>query len=264
MGWRDLRRACDGEHAGARPVEATRQYNYRWNEFNRRFLQKDSPVGYIERSWYRHEEQGRGSLHVHMALWIKGGIDKATPDAIVGMAPRLEACGTPAEREWRDFVLHVSATAHAIPPSHRLHVPKKVISMQVQTHECVEACHWKKGEKISDTFCKSGYPRVEFNADKSKRNEDGSVQNVSLDLETDRYIYRTGHKDTNPEDLKLSPYIPLWLLAWGANMNIQFCTTAGFLAYISKYVTKPEPSATLPDSAALRYRENASAQVRSS
>ena len=58
------------------------------------------------------------------------------------------------------------------------------------------------------------------------------------------------------EDERLSPYIPEWLLAWGANMNIQFCTAAGFLGYISKYVPKPEPSGAVADTEALREREN--------
>ena len=51
-----------------------------------------------------------------------------------------------------------------------------------------------------------------------------------LDPTSDRYIYRADEE----EDRRLSTYVPLWLLAWGANMNIQYCTTAGFLSYISK------------------------------
>ena len=47
------------------------------------------------------------------------------------------------------------------------------------------------------------------------------------------------------EDTQLSTYVPLWLLALGACMNIQYCTTSGFLSYIAKYISKPEPYGTL-------------------
>ena len=55
------------------------------------------------------------------------------------------------------------------------------------------------------------------------------ARTIILNAETDRYEYRT----ELAEDQRLSPYIPLWSLAWGANMNIQYCTAAGFLGYIS-------------------------------
>ena len=66
--------------------------------------------------------------------------------------------------------------------------------------------------------------------------DDGEPKAYGLCEVTDRYKYRTEHE----EDRRLSPYIPLWLLGWGANMNIQYCTTASFLSYIAKYVAKPE------------------------
>eukprot|EP00966_Prymnesium_polylepis_P322754 7378995-Prymnesium_polylepis.1 len=46
----------------------------------------DTPIGEIERMWYRHEEQGRGSLHVHAAIWVRAGT--ARPEAIYATAPR--------------------------------------------------------------------------------------------------------------------------------------------------------------------------------
>ena len=84
MGWVDLRAACNGRAAGDAPVEATRHYNHRWQEFKSRFLTGDTPIGKITRKWYRQEEQGRGSLHIHAALWVTD----AKPEAICAMAPR--------------------------------------------------------------------------------------------------------------------------------------------------------------------------------
>ena len=86
MGWMDVRRACGGLSHGSRPVEATRHYHHRWTEFKARYLTGETPIGTIERMWYRHEEQGRGSLHVHAALWVRAGT--ARPEAICATAPR--------------------------------------------------------------------------------------------------------------------------------------------------------------------------------
>ena len=79
------------------------------------------------------------------------------------------------------------------------------------------------GEPVDS--CKYGYPRRL------------GVTETELNTETSRYEYKCAEE----EDRKLSPYIPLWSLAWGASMNVQWCTGPGYLSYISKYVTKIEP-----------------------
>ena len=45
-------------------------------------------------------------------------------------------------------------------------------------------------------------------------------------------------------------------------MQIQFCTTTGFLSYIAKYISKPEPYGTMYDNEDLRKREKLSPQTR--
>ena len=53
----------------------------------------------------------------------------------------------------------------------------------------------------------------------------------SINPGTDRYEYRAELE----EDVRISPYVPLWLLAWGANMNIQFMTASSFLSNYERY-----------------------------
>ena len=79
-------------------------------------------------------------------------------------------------------------------------------------------CFWQHGQPTHE--CKYGYPRP-LHLDK----------NPSRDEETDRNLYECRY----PEDERLSPYVPLWLLAWGANMNVQLMDHDRFLAYIAKY-----------------------------
>ena len=247
MGWTDLRKACGGMSHSARPVEATRHYNHRWQEFKGRYLTGMTPIGQIERMWYRHEEQGRGSLHVHAAIWVKAGtrneaaicatVPRGTQEAIARDPNHaLDAGMTATEKEWRKFIVGV------------------------QTHNCREGCKWKHGERITEThvvngetceFCKVGYPHEIWSAAALATSPDGVPTKVLMNDVTHRYEYRTERK----EDERISPYVPLWVLAWGANMNIQFCTAAGFLGYISKYVPKPEPSGLVEDTPDLRERE---------
>ena len=56
-----------------------------------------------------------------------------------------------------------------------------------------------------------------------------------IDPKTGRYEYDCVHE----EDERISPYVPEWLLAWGASMNIQRCTGTGFMNYTSKCVHLP-------------------------
>ena len=69
------------------------------------------------------------------------------------------------------------------------------------------------------TNCKYGFPRPRHTSSIPEK-----------DIETNRYMY----KCEECEDERLSPYVPEWLLAWGANMNVQLCDAALFLSYISK------------------------------
>ena len=177
-----------------------------------------------------------------MAIWIEQTVvngqvkSGAKPDGMCGMAPRGDNLSA-SELVWRDFVLNV------------------------QRHDCyTKKCFTKRGETVDD--CKYGYPRRLFSDSALTALDDPACgldipfafpcTNMKKNISTDRYEIRSDQ----PEDQRLSPYVPLWLLAWGASMNVQYCTGAGFLSYIAKYVTKPEPYGTLADNDGLREREH--------
>ena len=52
---------------------------------------------------------------------------------------------------------------------------------------------------------------------------------------------RYNYKRTKEADRWRSPYNAVILWIWRAHMNIQYCTSAGLVSYVSKYVAKPEP-----------------------
>ena len=114
----------------------------------------------IKNKWYRQEDQNRGSLHVHMAIWIERDADipegqvtglKESREGICGTLPRN--CNTPAQRAWRKFV------------------------SVVQRHDCRTKCHYKQGEFKGEDFCKYLYPRPQCPKSESPR----------LNTETERF-----------------------------------------------------------------------------
>ena len=80
-------------------------------------------------------------------------------------------------------------------PSACPHLPPS----QVQRHKCRDKKCYGKCEEGEPKVCKYGYPREFCNKDLAKSTITG------------RNIYRCEKK----EDQRLSPYIPLWLLATG-------------------------------------------------
>ena len=90
-----------------------------WQAFLTTYLKEGSmtPLGKIKKVWWRQEDQSRGSLHVHCAVWVhEVEPSSETPDsqrtkpssgaeAICGTVPR--SCKTAAERHWRAFVKRV-------------------------------------------------------------------------------------------------------------------------------------------------------------
>ena len=113
---------------------------------------------------------------MHAAIWIDGEVKE---DQIVGTAPRAEHCRTRGEKLWRRFVL------------------------KVQRHDCRPKCFTgglNDSEDGDSATCKYGYPR------------ERCFKAQEFNETTQRFKYRCEQH----EDERLSPYIPLWLLATGA------------------------------------------------
>ena len=69
--------------------------------FPTRFVKgKDSVFGKVADYWYRFEEQGRGSLHLHLLLWIEDPDDP--PSATTDSQEDVDDNGDPIQR----YALH--------------------------------------------------------------------------------------------------------------------------------------------------------------
>src|ERR1051325_1340238 len=91
-----------------------------------------------------------------------------------------------------------------------------------QIHTCDSRCG---GPAPPGSRCKKGFPQPYSNT-------------THEDTNSLRYIYRR----TKEEDLYVVPYHAPTLLLWNGHVNFQYVTTKQFAKYMTKYVTKSEPT----------------------
>jgi PIF1-like helicase/helitron helicase-like protein len=91
-----------------------------------------------------------------------------------------------------------------------------------QIHTCDSRCG---GPAPEGSRCKKGFPQPYSNT-------------TYEDPRSLRYIYRR----TKTEDLYVVPYHAPTLLLWNGHVNFQYVTTRQFAKYMTKYVTKSEPT----------------------
>jgi len=127
---------------------------------------------------------------------------------------------------WTEATINEMITANNIGstmphPEYEPELYEKVRAHQIHTcqrHRC--------GGPLPDgEQCKRGFPRP--------------LSRVTYHDQTSlRYIY----KAITEEDRWIVPYHAPTLLAWNAHLNVQYVTNKGFARYMTKYISKSEPS----------------------
>jgi len=105
-----------------------------------------------------------------------------------------------------------------------------------QIHTCDSRCG---GPAPNGSRCRKGFPQPYSNTTYEDSN--------SL-----RYIYRR----TKEEDLYVVPYHAPTLFLWNGHINFQYVTTRQFAKYMTKYVTKSEPTEYFDISEADAFRKH--------
>jgi ATP-dependent DNA helicase PIF1 len=70
-------------------LEASLCFNRRFLTLKKKILQPNGPLGTVKEYWWRREYQKRGSVHIHMVVWIE---DKSSipANAVIAEVPRRE------------------------------------------------------------------------------------------------------------------------------------------------------------------------------
>lgn len=107
------------------------------------------PLGVVKEWWYRREYQNRGSVHIHMVVWV---VRETIPEnAVVAEMPRFENCNAQSAEELEEC---------------------RNCIRNVMEHNCQ-----RTGRCLKDGRCKYGYPfRRTTDGDNNQRGQYGQYQ----------------------------------------------------------------------------------------
>ncbi len=198
------------------PVECSRLFLGRYKAFMKEWI--DGPesaqiLGRVLHHITRLEVQHRGSLHVHVLLWIHEDDIERVANEIIAYVPAI----------W-------NPTAEAfVPPSpgsDPLRYKLYKIIMRKHMHKCTPWAGKADGCRDDKGRCKMLFP---FDVSPSV--------NTTFDPKIMRYVYcRLRHCDRN-----VVPYHPTLALVWNASTNLQRITGTAWSIYVLKYSMKSEP-----------------------
>ena len=233
------------------PVTAARHFQYRLDTFFQEFLKSTAhPLGEIVDEAIRIEFQNRGSPHAHCVLWVKNtpkfGVD---PDQVVcNFIDKYIACSIPNEEcKLKELVLMVQQHKHATYCKRngqcRFSFPHPPSSSTLISHEGDNDEDIKKASKH---LLKVKKLLIEGDINISLND---LLTRASLsDVEYEKAVATTarGNKiilKRDPCECNINNYNPSVLLAWQANMDIQYVMDAyACVMYVASYIMKHEKS----------------------
>lgn len=195
------------------PVECCRLFCDRFQTFFKKYIllivrKEGGLLGRVVHWVVRYEVQARGSLHVHILLWLNPeDVDRVTNEI---------CCSIPGTWDpTSDKVTPPSAHPESL-------LYKYVVGKEL--HNCSEKFCRKDGKS-----CTLGFPyKPHFGK-------------AELDQASGRWRYhRPGYLHRN-----VIPYHPAILLLWAAHMNLQRVTNTAWSHYLMKYTMKSEPTGSL-------------------
>lgn len=180
------------------------------------FLKSNQTVlgGKLEDFWWRIEFQQRGSPHLHMIVWVEGTPDFTSPEGIKRI-DEIITCALPDGDNEEEAEL-------------------KALIEDSQIHRHKDQCY-----KDQRWLCRYNFPRRV------------STSTRFAEMDSTECILNGGRPcvlKRKANEKFVNNYNATLLRLWGANMDIQPCTSSEAIAqYLGKYITKAEPNELNPD-----------------
>ena len=232
------------------PVTAARHFQYRLNTFFNEFLKSTAkPLGEIVDHAIRIEFQARGSPHAHTVIWVKDaprfGIDNDSE--VVNFIDQYITCAKPEDGKLRELVLLLQEHKHS--------------SYCKKGKTC--RFHFPQPPSPITLIAKSDFDQNELKAAKEALakvrkvliddTNDVTLEEllVAADVELEEYMtaLQMSSKGSNvllkrnPDECKINNYNSAVMLAWQANMDIQYVLNAyACVMYVASYIMKTERS----------------------
>ena len=233
------------------PVTAARHFHYRLNVFFQDFLKSTAkPLGEIADYAIRIEFQARGSPHAHCVIWVKDapefGVDNN--DDVCDFIDQYVSCKVPAEDgKLKDIVLLLQNHKHSSycrrNKTCRFSFPKPPSSKTLITKDDPE--RGDNNQELS-VLCKVQKLIADGNTDLSLAELLDKAEVTKKDYIDALEVSTNGNVvvlKREPNECFINNYNPSVMLAWQANMDIQFVLNAyACIMYVASYIMKTERS----------------------
>ena len=235
------------------PVTAVRHFHYRLETFFKHVLMSNAnPLGQIVDYVIRIEFQARGSPHAHTLLWVKNApqIDIETDDEVCEFVQKYISCSIPDDEDERELVCKLQRHSHSSycrkkgscrfrypkPPSDKVIIAKEPDtegSMELKAH--------------ARNIMSKVYNAITEQESVGPMSTEELLQLIHVSSE-EYYkalsVTMRGRKvilARKPCEANINPYNRTCILAWRANMDIQFVEDPhACIMYIAAYISKDE------------------------
>ena len=237
------------------PVMCARHFDYQVQQLMVKFLLSEvAPLGKVEDWFYRVEFQQRGSPHIHMLLWIDGapkfGVE--SDEDVTNFIDRVITCSRGAKDETLSDLVVRQLHSHSQSCKKRgqlvcrFNFPQPPIKSTVILYPLGDDFSAVRKEKYKNEFRKLN-DKLNSMKDGEDISFDGFLQKFKLSEEEYLLVIRsslltpTVFLRRNPDELRVNGYNKGCLLAWRANMDIQFVLDVYACAmYIVSYISKAQ------------------------
>ena len=231
------------------PVTAARHFHYRLNVFFQQFLKSTArPLGDIADYAIRIEFQARGSPHAHCVIWVKDAPKYGIDDnqLVCDFIDQYITCAIPSEEgKLKELVLLLQQHKHSSYCKRhnkcRFTFPKPPSTKTLITHCDVEPDVTSNAQSVLSKV----YPILADNhADLSLEEILDKAEVTMNDYMNALEVSSKGNVvllKRNPCECNINNYNNSVMLAWQANMDLQFVLNAyACVMYVASYMMKTE------------------------
>jgi hypothetical protein len=237
------------------PVTCARHFDYQFNTFLKDILRSElAPLGKIKDWFYRVEYQQRGSPHIHMLIWLENapvfGVDK--DEDVIAFIDQIITCGKP-ENDSNLFEL-VNRQTHR--HSHTCRKKSKTVCRFNYPQPPMRSTQilYPLDEDISQTVIRNRkdlWKDIKNKLNDLKESKDITFDEMLEEFSVSEHEYILAIRSSlscptiflkrSPNELRINNYNSTCLLAWRANMDIQFVLDVYACAmYIVSYISKAQ------------------------
>ena len=218
------------------PVTCARHFDFQVQQFILKFLLSDrAPLGKIEDWFYRVEFQQRGSPHIHMLIWIEGApkFGEHSDEDVCRFIDNTISCSKPLDKCVLDELVSRQVHNHSFTCKQKFQKQCRFHFPQLPMKNTQILYPLGDSDQVSDmNQYRVIWKRVNEQLNGMKEGENISFEELldKLEVTEDQYILAirsslnrpTVFLKRNSNELRINNYNKHCLLAWRANMDIQF------------------------------------------